>query len=114
MILVSFTLKKKKQKKKTKKKNFTLALSSSKGLRNSSQMESSRPSTQEQMLDHSVAHCTVSSEPSNTPPGGWEEKKEQICYSCSTVSGIYGSEQIESKGIARGQGLFTIARPPEL
>ena len=53
--------------------SFTLALSSSKGLRNSSQMESSRPSTQEQMLDHSAAHCTVSSVASAT---GWEKKED--------------------------------------
>lgn len=53
--------------------SLTLALSSSKGLRNSSQMESSRPSTQEQMLDHSAAHCTVSSEASAT---GWEKKED--------------------------------------
>ena len=30
-----------------------------------------------------------------------------ICYSYSTVPGIYGSEQTDSEGVAGGQGLFT-------
>ena len=29
-----------------------------------------------------------------------------LCYSYSTVSGIYGSKQTETKGVAGGQGLF--------
>ena len=31
-----------------------------------------------------------------------------VCYSYSTVEGIYGSKPTESKGAARGQGWFTL------
>ena len=37
----------------------------------------------------------------------YSEYKHGICYSYSTVPGIYGSEQTDSEGVAGGQGLFT-------
>jgi len=53
---------------------FTLALSNSRGLKNSFQTQSSRPNTWKQMLDHSSAHWEGSdpSALSGVPTAGWQ------------------------------------------